>query len=181
MRIDWLENDRFINKVDSILEKYSLSLGIEILSIVLYGSRARGDRNSQNDYELIVLVNNNTDLNSFIKFTNILRIELLKEKLFLVKLLVYTPDVFEELLYNDKVTGTFLYMICKENIILYDKFGTFITIKERLAANDVKKEEEFLNQCVDFARMLGSEKWERKWEKTLMQYKYMKRRRELNG
>jgi predicted nucleotidyltransferase len=179
MRIDWLENDRFINRVDAILESCVKSLSIEIMSVVLYGSRARGDRNSQNDYEFIVLVNNNTSLNTFIKLTDILRIELLREKLFLVKILLYTPEIFEEILYSDKVTGTFLYMICKENIIIYDKYGTFISIKERLAVNDIKKEEEFLNQCVDFARMLGSQKWERKWEKTLMQYKYMKKRREI--
>lgn len=179
MRVDWLENDRFINRVDAILEKCVDSLEIEIMSVVLYGSRARGDRNSQNDYEFVVLVNNNTPLNSFIKLTNVLRIELLREKLFLVKILLYTPEIFEEILYADKVTGTFLYMICKENIIIYDKFGTFISIKERLAVNNVKKEEEFLNQCIEFAKMLGSQKWERKWEKTLMQYKYMKKRREI--
>ncbi len=179
MRVDWLENDRIINRVDAILEACVNNLGVEIMSIVLYGSRARGDRNSQNDYEFIVLVNNNTSLSTFVKLQDSLRIQLLKEKLLLVKIIVYTPEIFEDILYSDKVTGTLLYMICKENIIVYDKYGTFISIKERLAVNNVKKEEEFLNQCIEFAKMLGSQKWERKWEKTLMQFKYMKKRREI--
>ncbi len=179
MRIDWLEHDRVIKSIDVILESCAKPFDIEIMSIVLYGSRARGDRNSQNDYEFIVLVNNNTELKSFVKFTNTIRLELLKEKLFLVKILVHTPETFEDLLYNDIMVGTFLYMICKENIILYDRFGTFMSIKEKLSVNTKKKEEEFLMQCVEFAKMLGSEKWERKWEKTLMQFQYLKKRREL--
>jgi len=179
MRVDWLENDRVINRVDAILEACSQSLGVEIMSIVLYGSKARGDRNSQNDYEFIILVNNNTSLASFVKMQDSLRIQLLKEKLLLVKTIIYTPEIFEDILYSDKVTGTLLYMICKENIIIYDKYGTFISIKERLSVSNIKKEEEFLVQCVEFAKMLGSQKWERKWEKTLMQYRYMKRRREM--
>ncbi|HOV25407.1 MAG TPA: nucleotidyltransferase domain-containing protein [Pseudobacteroides sp.] len=179
MRVDWLENDRVINRVDAILEACANSLGIEIMSIVLYGSKARGDRNSQNDYEFVILVNNNTSLSDFIKLQDSLKIQLLKEKLLLVKVIIYTPEIFEDVLYSDKVTGTLLYMICKENIIIYDKYGTFISIKERLSVSNIKKEEDFLVQCVEFARMLGSQKWERKWEKTLMQYRYMKRRREI--
>ena len=179
MRVDWLENDRVINRVDAILEACSNSLGVEIMSIVLYGSKARGDRNSQNDYEFLIFVNNNTSLADFVKFQDSLKIQLLKEKLLLVKIIIYTPEIFEDILYADKVTGTLLYMICKENIIIYDKYGTFISIKERLSVSNIKKEEEFLVQCVEFARMLGSQKWERKWEKTLMQYRYMKRRREI--
>jgi hypothetical protein len=54
-----------------------------------------------------------------------------------------------------------------------------MSIKERLVVNTVKKEETFLIQCVEFAKMLGSEKWERKWEKTLMQFQYFKKRREM--
>lgn len=179
MRIDWLENDRILKNIDFVLENCAKPFNIEIMSIVLYGSKARGDRNSQNDYEFIVLVDNNTELNNFIKFTNTIRLTLIKEKLFMVKILVHTPDTFEDLLYNDKIVGTFLYMICKENIILFDRFGTFMSIKERLAVNNTKKEEEFLTQCVEFAKLLGSEKWEKKWEKTLLQFQYLKRRREM--
>ncbi len=179
MRIDWFENDRVIKNIDIILEKCAKPFNVEIMSVVLYGSKARGDRNSQNDYEFLILVNNDTELKNFVKFTETIRLELLKEKIFQVKILVHTPEIFEDLLYNDKVVGTFLYIICKENIIIYDKYATFMSIKERLSVNNVKKEEDFLMQCVEFAKMLGSEKWERKWEKTLIQFQYMKRRREM--
>jgi len=34
-----------------------------------------------------------------------------------------------------------------------------------------------LEQCIEFSKMLGSEKWERKFDKTLMQIKYRNSRR----
>jgi len=178
MRTNWLENDRVIGKIDSLVEKCSDQLNVEVVAIVLYGSKARGDRNSQNDYEFLIFVDNTTDTNKFIKFIETVRMELLKEKMLFVRVTGYTPEVFEDLLYNDRVLGTFLYMICKENIIIYDKYATFMSIKQRLIVSETKNEEEFLSQCVEFAKMLGSEKWERKWEKTLLQYRYMKKRRE---
>jgi uncharacterized protein len=104
---------------------------------------------------------------------------LLKDKLIHVKILTYTPDTFEDILYNDNIVGTFLYMMCRDNIILFEKCGTFTAIKERMINSEVKREEIFLEQCVDFARILGSEKWAQKWEKTLMQFKYLKKRREF--
>jgi uncharacterized protein len=57
-------------------------------------------------------------------------LELLREKLINTNILLYTPDIFEEILYYDKITGTILYMICKENIIIYDKNNEFKFIKE---------------------------------------------------
>jgi UDP-N-acetylmuramoylalanine--D-glutamate ligase len=58
-------------------------------------------------------------------------LELLREKLINTNILLYTPDIFEEILYYDKITGTILYMICKENIIIYDKNNEFKFIKEK--------------------------------------------------
>jgi len=170
---------RIIDSIKAIIERCTLSLNIEFTSIVLYGSKARGDRNSQNDYEVLLLVKDDTPMLSYIRLNETLKIELLKEKLFQVKIVLYTPETFEKVLYYDSLLGTFLYIICKENIILYDRVGTFSAIKEKLARNEIKDEEEFLNQCIGFARMLGSEKWERKWEKALMQHKYLKNRRTM--
>lgn len=177
MKKNWLETDRVIPKICNILENCAKLYDIEIRSLVLYGSKARGEIRSSNDYEIILLINNDITANNYIKLINTIRIEFLKEKLINVNLLVYTPDVFEEILYNDESVGTFLYMICKENTIIYDKKGTFTAIRERMASNNIKSEEVFINQCITFAKRLGSQKWEQKWEKVLMQYKYLKRRK----
>lgn len=177
MSRSWAPNDRVVVQVNSVIERCAENLGIEILSIVLFGSRARGDYNSQSDYEIMVLVRDGTEVEKYIRFTNVIRLELIKEKLFQAKIQVYTPEVFENILYDDELVGTFLYMICRDNVIFYDKMGTFTAIKERLARSETKSEEKFLSQCVEFAKMLGSEKWERKWEKTLLQLKYIKKRR----
>lgn len=178
MVYEWILNDRIIKRIINVIEKLTGSLQIEVISVVLYGSKARGDRNSQNDYDLMVLVNNDLELKRYIQFNSILRLELLKEKLHNAKILVYTPDTFEEILYNDKIAGTFLYMICKENIIFFDKHNTFKSIKDRISHSTVKSEEEFLQNCIEFAKSLGSEKWAQKWEKSLMQFNYLRKRRE---
>lgn len=177
MSQEWVHFDRVVNRIGTILNKCAEPYGIEILSAVLYGSRARGERATRGDYEIMILVDDNTPLSSYVKLTNTLKIEFLKELLTGAKVTIYTPEVFEDILYNDRMVGTFLYMMCRENVILFDKNNIFTSIKERICSNNVKSEEEFLAQCVEFAKMLGSEKWERKWEKTLMQFKYTKHRR----
>lgn len=177
MKKDWVLSDRIINNISEVVERCASPLKIDIISIVLYGSRARGDHNSQSEYEILLLIDDSSDIEKYVKFINCLNIELLKDKLIHVKILTYTPEIFEDILYNDNVVGTFLYMMCRDNIVLFDKSRTFSAIKERLTGNAIKKEETFLAQCIDFARMLGSEKWADKWEKTLMQFNYLKKRR----
>lgn len=178
MKKDWVCSDRIIININEVVERCAVPLNIDIISTVLYGSRARGDNNSQSEYEIMILVDNNTPVDKYIKFNNCLRIELLRDKLVHVKILTYTPEIFEDILYNDKIVGTFLYMMCRDNIVISEKHRTFSLLKERLGNSEVKNEETFLAQCIDFARILGSEKWAQKWEKTLMQVKYLKKRRE---
>lgn len=172
-------NNRIINRVIKLLEESSESISVEVMSIVLYGSRARGDNTSQSDYELLILLADETPLEKFILFSENLKLILLKEKFLNVKPLFYTAEIFEEILYKDKIVGTFLYMICRENVILYDKYGTFMSIRDRLVSNSRKGEEVFLSQCVEFSQLFGSEKWERKWERILLQFKYQRRRRRI--
>lgn len=177
MKHEMIVNDRTILAFKEIVDRNVQNYNIDITSIVLYGSRASGDRNSNSVYELLVLLKNDVMLAEYIKFNESLKLELIKEKLSGVKFISYTPDAFEELMYNDPSIGAILYIICKENIVLYDKLGTFAAIKEKVARSEVKDEEEFLNQCISFAKMLRSEKWQRKYEKALLQYKYIKRRK----
>ncbi len=179
MRMVSLANDRVLKRVIDIFERCSEQIGVGIVSVVLYGSRAKGDYSSQSDYEFLILVEENTSLEKFILLNDTLRYELLIQKCMNVKTLLYTPEIFEEILYRDKLVGTFLYMICRENIPLYDRKGTFMSIKERLSStnNNRKSEEVFLEQCIDFSRQMGSEKWERKWDRTLLQFRYQKKRR----
>ena len=177
MKKNWIETDRTISKVSEILYKCAKQYNVEIKSLILYGSKARGENRSSNYYEMVLLIENDIETSVYVKLRNTIRIEFLKEKLVSVNLLVYTPDIFNDILYNDVSVGTFLYMICRENIIVYDRKGTFISIKERISSNTVKSEETFINQCIKFSREMGSNKWEQKWEKVLMQYRYLNRRK----
>lgn len=173
----FMGGDRTLPKVDSIIERSAAECSVEIISIVLFGSRAAGDRNSLNDYEVLVLISNDTDLESYIRFNNSVRLGLLKDRVNNVKILVFTPASFESILYKDKLVGTYLYIICRDNLVLIDKNNTFMSIHSRLSKNTIKPEEKFLEQCIEFAKDLGSEKWGRKWEKVLLQHKYQKKRK----
>lgn len=177
MRSFSLANDRTINRVTKMIEETSDQLEVEIMSFVLFGSRARGDFTSQSEYEFLVLVSNETLLHKYILFNEVLKLELTKEKYLNVKVLTYTPEIFEEILYKEKIVGTYLYMICRDNLVLFDKHGAFLYIREKLSKSRIKSEEDFLQQCISFAKLFGSEKWERKWDKTLMQFKYHNDRR----
>jgi len=53
---------------------------VKIMSIVLYGARAKGDKTSQSVYEFLVLSNNDTPLDKFILFNETVKLELLSEK-----------------------------------------------------------------------------------------------------
>jgi predicted nucleotidyltransferase len=172
-----LSNDRILPKVNKVIENCSLSNDVEVLSIILFGSKASGDRNSLNDYEFLIIVGNQTDLETYIQFNNSIRLETVKARLSNVKILVFTPTSFENILYKDVLVGTYLYIISRENIILLDKENTFAGILSRISRNFLKPEEIFLEQCISFAKELGSEKWLRKWEKALLQLKYQTKRK----
>lgn len=177
MEKGWWQLDRMTGHFNTVLKKCEMIYNIEVKSIILFGARARGDRSSQSNYEFLILIEDTVNLYNYVNFTNALSIELLKEKMNCVKFLTYTAEIFEETLYKDTTMGTFFYMICRENIVLYDKGSTFTAIKERLVKYNIKDEEAFLSQCVEFVRSMGSVKWERKWEKLLLQQRYQKMRK----
>jgi len=148
------------------------------MSIVLYGARAKGDKTSQSVYEFLVLSNNDTPLDKFILFNETVKLELLSEKYLNVNILNYTPKYLRKY-YTKMKWWNILYMICRENIILYDRYGTFMSIKERMLNSKIKSEEIFLRQCIEFSKKIGSEKWVRKFDKTLMHYMYRNNRKRL--
>lgn len=46
-------------------------------------------------------------------------------------------------------------MICRENVILYDKYGTFLSIRDRLPNNNRKSEEIFYPSVLSFQNYLA--------------------------
>jgi predicted nucleotidyltransferase len=173
----FMSGDRTLPKIDVVIQRAVAECSVEIVSVVLFGSRAAGDRNSLNDYEVLVLISNGTDLENYLRFNNYVRLELLRDRVNNVKILVFTPETFENILYKDRLVGTYLYIICRDNFVLLDKNNTFMSIQSRLRKNIIKPEENFMEQCIEFAKDLGSEKWGRKWEKVLLQHRYQKKRK----
>jgi len=55
MRSVSLTNDRGLKRILDIMERCSEKVDVKIMSIVLYGARAKGDKTSQSVYEFLVL------------------------------------------------------------------------------------------------------------------------------
>lgn len=178
MRQENLHRDKILKSSIEVVEGCAEAQNYEVVSIILYGSKARGDKNSQSEYELLVLLDDSITLKDYIKYCDTLKLKLIKKKLCSVKILVYTPSIFKDIFYTDNFVGTFLYAIYKDSIVLYDKLDIFVKLREQLTKNALKNEVHFLEQCIDFAKEMGSVKWEQKWERLLMQHKYLKTRRE---
>jgi predicted nucleotidyltransferase len=122
---DWLSRDNVLNKAYNTIEKCAQIVNVDVVSIVLFGSRVKKGNFSQGEYELLVIVPNDIGLDKYIKFCETTKIHMLASKLYNVKVLTYTLDIFENILYGDNIIDAFLYMIMTENIILYDNSNVF--------------------------------------------------------
>lgn len=166
--------DKTLCKIYQLIEKCENMSEIEIISIVLFGPKAQKISSSQSKYKILILIDEDSKPLNSAKFYEYLKIYLLSEKLYNVTCSVYTPNIFENILYNDDIIGSFFYIILKENIVLYDKMNIFYKIRERMISEAVKPEENFIKQCIRFSELMDSEKWKDRWEKRLMQHKYLK-------
>ncbi|WP_265443447.1 hypothetical protein [Acetivibrio straminisolvens] len=71
MRSLSLANDRGLKRILDIMEQCSERVDVKLMSIVLYGARAKGDNTSQSVYEFLILSNNDTSLDKFILFISV--------------------------------------------------------------------------------------------------------------
>lgn len=175
MKAFWTE-DTLGNKIQRILTDRAKACGLEIQSVILFGPRVQGRHDLSVGCELLILLSETVDLESFIQFENHVRLQMVMEKMQRVNTITMTPSIFRNLLYKDEKVGTYLFMISRANRVLYDPNHAFATILHQIHTAPIKQEEQFIRQCITFAKDFESEKWEEKWEKALMHLQYKRRR-----
>jgi len=112
-----------MNKRENRIEEYLEMVKEHIVNqinpdkIVLFGSYARGDYNSNSDIDLIFIVDNKDESKRDIKH----QIDrLLQDRWLPTDIFVYTEDEFRE---EEGIIGTLPHEIKEESEVLYDKRG----------------------------------------------------------
>jgi len=161
MRLD----QKLLRKVKSTVFRSARNHKLNVLSIVLYGSRAKGNFRAKSDYDIFVLLGDRTDLRRFIQFSAEARI--MSSKIGLVKLFACTRKDFEAMLSGNPFLGAFCYIIATEGKPIYDKGSAFKSIQKTVAAYPAEKRRKLLKACLEMSRKLGSKHWSKHWLKKL--------------
>lgn len=144
-----------------LAEKY----GLRILSIILYGSRARGDYSFDSDYDLFILFDNDTSLLHFTQFISELRIALYRFGN--IKIYSNAVENFRKIMVNNPFLGSFCYIIVTEGVPLYDPKGVFKELQKEVENLTAREKRSYLKKCLEMSKTLGSPRWISYWRKKM--------------
>jgi len=157
--------DKVMEKARKLILELAEKYEIQILSIVLYGSRARGDYSFNSDYDIFILLGNNTTLLQFVQFVSELR--MISHSLGELKIYACAEDDFKTILNENMFVGAFCYIIAVEGRAIYENEGAFQKIKSYVEGFPVPAKKQFLDRCVDMSKRLGSPRWVSHWREKM--------------
>lgn len=158
-------NDPVVRKVKRLVKSVATKYGVEVLSIVLYGSRVRGGHTLNSDYDFFILLNDGTTLLQFTQFNAELRLKL--SQLGDIKLYANTFNNFKYIMKNNAFLGPFCYIIISEGLSIYDPRGVFKGLKAQVESLDTASKMQFVKKCAAMSKKLGSFKWFEYWNEKL--------------
>lgn len=148
-----------------VLRDFVLSVGrkygVGVEAIVLYGSRARGDYSFDSDLDVLVLLDDRTDLEGFVQFSAETRV--LSHRIGPLKLFICPRAIFEKIMGENHFLGAFCYIICEDGVAIYDPRGTFGGMKAEVEAMGDWERLAFYERCEKMSEELGSPRWVRYW------------------
>ena len=171
MKYDIRDNKYLKNMIKLIyyvFKEYKISLG----SIILYGNKSNFIFDFENDFDLYIFSDDDVQIKDKVILENRIRIELLKNSTVSVNCHVFSKKVFEEVTKNDKIIGTYFYILVRNGILIYDNKNFYEKIKELFYFTSSKAEEIYLQRCVKLSEYLGSKKWTYLWERKLKEVKF---------
>ncbi len=108
------EIDNMTKYIELIKEKVLNEKGINLSQIILFGSYARGDYNSDSDIDLLFVTKDNVKSVRTIKY----KIEkILDDRIYPLDILVYRENDIKN---RKDIIGTLPYNVLKEGKVLYD-------------------------------------------------------------
>ena len=162
-------NDHALRKVEKAILDAAANYKLRVLSIVLYGSRARGDYSFDSDYDIFVLFGDDTTLLEYTQLVSELRLRLHSVKK--IKLYSNTLSNFRLIMDSNPFLGCFCFIVATEGIALYDPEGVFEQLHRETANLPVSERAGHIKNCVTMSEVLGSPRWVNYWKKKLQNLK----------
>jgi len=150
-----------VTTILGVAKKY----GVEVLSIVIYGSRAKGDFSFTSDYDCFVLLSDKVTLLQYTQFHSELR--MVTYRIGNIKIYSNTLKNFRKIMEENPFLGAFCYIIANDGLPVYDPKGEFKRIQEEVLALPVKEKANHLRRCITMSADLRSPKWVDYWSREL--------------
>jgi len=160
-----LEDDPVVKKAVSTVLKVAEKYGVEVLSVVIYGSRAKGDFSFTSDYDCFVLLDDGTTLLQYTQLHSELR--MVVYQIGSVKIYSNTLQNFKRILQNNPFLGAFCYIIASEGVPVYDPNGRFRSVQEEVRGLPPEEKAKHVKRCITMSESLQSPKWVDYWRREL--------------
>jgi len=154
--------DPVLEKIKSTILTIARKHRIQVLAIVLYGSRARGDYSFGSDYDIFVLIGNKTTVLQFVQFSSEFRMS--SYRLGPVKLYACPKKDFVKMMNSNPFLGAFCFIIASEGKAIYERNMEFRKLKDYVRKLPRRKRILLLNRCKVMSERLGSPKWVEYWK-----------------
>ncbi len=135
--------------------------GAGIEAIIIYGSRARGDYSFDSDLDVLVLLDDRTDLGTFVQFSAEAR--MMAHRIGPLKLFICPKEIFKRIMRENEFLGAFCYIICEEGMAIYDPNGAFWRMKKEVESMGKGERLLFYERCKRMSEELGSPRWIKYW------------------
>jgi len=156
---------RCLQAVSRTAAKYK----IDVLSIVLYGSRGRGDQSLDSDYDIFVLLSDRTTTFQYVQFSA--EVRLMVRRLPKVKLFSCREIDFKGMLKGNPFLGAFCYVITVDGNPIFDPKGRFRELKERMERLSKVAKRKHMIGCLQMSKRMGSLRWINFWRKKILEMK----------
>jgi len=142
---------------------------IDVLSIVLYGSRGRGDQSLDSDYDIFVMLGNRTTMFQYVQFSAEVRIVV--RKLPKVKIFSCRERDFKGMLKGNPFLGAFCYVITVDGNPIFDPKSRFRELKQRMERLSKVEKRNCMIRCLQMSKRMGSVRWIGFWRKKILELK----------
>jgi predicted nucleotidyltransferase len=138
---------------------------VGVLSIVLYGSRGRGDQSLDSDYDIFVMLSDRTTMFQYVQFSAEVRMAV--RKLPKVKIFSCRMRDFRRMLKDNPFLGAFCYVITVDGNPIFDPRGRFRELKHRMERLSEDEKKKYMVRCLQMSKRMGSVRWVGFWRKKI--------------
>jgi len=141
---------------------------IDVLSVVLYGSRGRGDQSLDSDYDIFVMLSDRTTMFQYVQFSA--EVRMMVRKLSKVKIFSCRETDFKGMLKGNTFLGAFCYVITVDGNPIFDPKGRFRELKHRMERLSKVEKKKHMARCLQMSKRMGSVRWIGFWRKKISEF-----------